>query len=87
MRTTIDLEDELLRTAKAIAEARSKTLSAVITDLAWRGLRADLAEDVSMRNGFPVLATRSGAQPVTPEHVAQLLDQDDLEAAGIEADD
>jgi hypothetical protein len=87
VRTTIDLEEELLRTAKAIAEVRRQTLSAVISELAWRGLRADTGEDVHTRNGFPVLAARSGSQPVTPEHVAQLLEQDDGDEARIEARD
>ena len=81
MRTTIDLDEELLRTAKAIADAQKQTLSRVITDLAWRGLRPDAA-NLSTRNGFPVLSRRPGAQPVTSEHVAELLDAADQGEAG-----
>jgi hypothetical protein len=84
VRTTIDLDAELLRTAKAISEARGQTLSRVVSDLAWRGLRPD-RDDVTTRNGFPVLAVRPGAQPVTPEHVTELLDRIDSEEAGGEA--
>ena len=81
MRTTIDLDEELLRTAKAISDARGKTLSRVICELAWRGLRPD--EDKGRtRNGFPVLPARADARPVTPEHIAELLDQADLSEAG-----
>jgi hypothetical protein len=68
------LDEELLRTARVIAEVRGKTLSVVIGDLAWLGLAADHG-NIAARNGFPVLCARPGAQPVTPEHVNQLLGQ------------
>ena len=84
MRTTVDLDEELLRTAKAIAEVRGKTLSVVISELAWRGLAADQRE-IAMKDGVPVMPVRAGARPVTPEHVAQLLDRADLEELGDEA--
>lgn len=83
MRTTIDLDEELLRTAKAMSDARGKTLSRVICELAWRGLRPD-PETSTTRNGFPVLPLRGGAQPVTPEHVAELLDRSDRDSAEVE---
>ncbi len=76
MRTTIDLDEELLRTAKTIAEVRGQTLSKVITDLAWKALSRD-QNDFTTRNGFPVLSVPPGARPVTPEHVAELLDRAD----------
>jgi hypothetical protein len=76
MRTTIDLDDELLRTAKNIAEVRGQSLSKVISDLAWKGLRPDPARGET-RNGFPVLPVRPGAHAVTPEHVTELLHLDD----------
>ena len=78
MRTTINLDGELLRTAKAIAETRHETLSKVISDLAWKGLAPEPAR-FTTRNGFPLLQTRQGASPVTPEHVAELLDALDHE--------
>jgi hypothetical protein len=81
MRTTIDLDEELLRTAKAIAESRGQTLSRVITDLAWKALSPD-RNDFTTRNGFPVLSVSSGARPVTPEHIAELLDRADSDEVG-----
>ena len=71
VRTTIDLDEELLRTAKAISEARGQTLSKTVCDLAWRGLRPDEME-LSTLNGFAVLPNREGLKPVTPEHVTDL---------------
>ena len=79
MRTTIDLDDELLRTAKNIAEVRGQTLSRVISELAWNGLRPN-PDCIATRNGFPVLPVRPGSLPVTPEHVAALLDREDIAA-------
>jgi hypothetical protein len=80
MRTTIDLDDELLRTAKGIAQVRGQTLSKVISELAWNGLRPDAAGG-GTRNGFPVLPSRPGKLPVTPEHVAEMLDREDIDVA------
>ena len=71
MRTTIDLDEELLRTAKAISDAKRQTLSRVISDLAWKGLRPELPS-CDTRNGFPVLQASSSAQPVTLEHVKEM---------------
>jgi len=79
VRTTIDLDDELLRTAKDIAAVRGETLSKVISELAWKGLRPEDRGHNGTRNGFPLLPVRPGALPVTPEHVAELLDRADLE--------
>ena len=78
METTIDLDDELLRTAQALSEARGQSLSSVISELAWRGLERSPAA-ATTRNGFPVLAVPAGARPVTPEHISQLLDQSDIQ--------
>jgi hypothetical protein len=84
VRTTIDLDDELLRTAKAISEANHQTLSRVISDLAWKGLRPDLP-GYRKRNGFPVLRASPSAQPVTIEHVNEMAgeSEDGKSAAGL----
>ena len=76
MRTTLDLDEELLRTAKTIAARRKETVSQVISQLAWKGLRPESA-DYGRRNGFPVLKALPGGRTVTSEHVAQLLEETD----------
>ena len=82
MRTTIDLDEDVLRTAKALAAAKKVTLSRVVSDLARKGLEPEPIEH-TYRNGFPVFPKRPGAQPVTPEHVKELLDKADMEDAGL----
>ena len=74
MRTTIDLDDELLRTAKAISDVNHQTLSRVISDLAWKGLRPD-SPSYTTRNGFPVLQAPPSVSPVTTEHVREMAEQ------------
>jgi hypothetical protein len=78
MRTTIDLDEDVLRTAKALAAARKVTLSRVISDLAKKGMEPEPIQ-YTYRNGFPVFPKRPGAQPVTSEHVKELLERADLE--------
>jgi hypothetical protein len=82
MRTTIDLDEDVLRTAKALAAARKVTLSRVVSELARKGLEPEPIE-YTYRNGFPVFPKRPGAQPVIPEHVKELLDKVDMEDAGL----
>jgi predicted DNA-binding ribbon-helix-helix protein len=79
VRTTIDLDEELLRTAKSIADARHVSLSKVICELAWKGLAPE-ATQRRTRNGFPLLRVNPGARPVTAEHVADLMDEFDNES-------
>jgi hypothetical protein len=74
MRTTIDLDDELLRTAKAISEANRQTLSRVISDLAWKGLKPK-SPKYKYRNGFPVFAPSSPARTYSPKHVKEIAEE------------
>jgi hypothetical protein len=82
MRTTIDLDEDIVRTAKALAAAKKVTLSRVVSDLVRKGLEPEPIQ-YTYRNGFPVLPRRPGGQPVTSEHVAELLERADLEDAGL----
>lgn len=78
MRTTIDLPEELLRTAKALAENRHQTLSRVITDLAWKGLEPTPVT-YALKNGFPILSPRPGSRSYGPEHIKELEELADLQ--------
>ncbi|HXJ40248.1 MAG TPA: DUF6364 family protein [Bryobacteraceae bacterium] len=72
MRTTIDLDEALLRTAKALAAANNQTLSQVVSDLVRKGLRPEPVT-YSMKNGFPILAGSPSDEPVTPDQIKDLL--------------
>ena len=77
MRTTLDIEDDVLRAAKELAERENRTTGKVLSDLARRGLTVPARpprKRARMRGGVPVLPSRGGI--VTLEHVQKLRDED-----------
>ena len=73
MRTTIDLDEDLLTVAKHLAEERSQTLGRVVSDLLRQGLQPTVK--VPAREGkIPVLPPIPGARPVTSRDVKDLLE-------------
>ena len=73
MRTTLDLDDDVLSAAKALAAHRGLTAGQVISDLARKGLAADKPK-ARLRNGVP-LFKRVHGRIVTPQMVEALLDK------------
>jgi hypothetical protein len=75
MRTTVDLDEDVLRVAKDLARERDQALGRVLSDLARRALSPS-TEPLKMRNGVPILPRKAGAKPVTSEIVKDLLESD-----------
>jgi hypothetical protein len=75
MRTTLDIDEDILLAAKEIAAKQGKTAGRVLSDLARRGLRAPPrpAEAPRLENGFQVLP--AGGRVVTAELVRRLLEE------------
>ena len=77
MRTTVNLPPAVHRRARELAAERGVSLSAVVADLAVRGL-AQLDEPVTLRvdvvTGLPVLSI---GRPITSAEVADLVDEAD----------
>lgn len=72
MRTTLDLDDDVLRAARALAEQRGTSLGAAVSELVLRGLRPSTPrESVS---GFPVMVSRAPGHVITDDLVAQHRD-------------
>ncbi len=72
MRTTLNIDDDLLLTARSIAAAKSSSIGVVISELARKGLeRSTTRKNI---NGFPVFPVPAGAQPITLEDVKKLED-------------
>jgi hypothetical protein len=63
MRTTLDIDDDLLAAAKELAAARGVTAGRVISDLVRKGLEP--ARSARSRNGVPLLPRR-GARTTKP---------------------
>ena len=72
MRTTLDIDDDVLQAAKELAQARSKTAGQILSDLARIGLAPK--QTVKVRNGVPLLPHRFG-RIVTMQMVEDLLDE------------
>jgi len=74
MRTTISVDDDVFEAAQALAASSGKKLGQVLSQLARRGLRAELK--VGRKNGLPVFEVAADA-PVIPSTRAQRLLADD----------
>jgi len=75
MRTTVDLDEDVLRVAKHLAQEREQSLGRVLSDLVRSGLQPK--GKVSVRRGaIPILSRKPGAQPVTTQAVKELLERD-----------
>lgn len=75
MRTTLAIDDDVLAAARHLAERDQKSVGEVISTLARQGLARGARVVRTERNGVPLLPSRRGATPVTPELVNQLRDE------------
>jgi hypothetical protein len=73
VRTTLEIADDVMLAARELAAQERRSIGAVISDLARRGLtpaRVDTA------GRFPVIRSPADAPPITPETVRRALDED-----------
>lgn len=73
MRTTMNLDDDVLRAVKSIADARHVSLGRAVSDLIRKALASP--PRIADRNGFPVFDVGPDAAPITLEDVQR--DQDE----------
>ncbi len=73
MRTTLDIADDVLGAAKALADEQRKSIGEVISDLARRGLSRPV--ELGSRGGVPILKVRDPAVRVSLETVNSLRDE------------
>ena len=79
MRTTLDIDDDVLIAAKAHAQRKQRSLGAVISELAREALSRPADAHKSARRGGAARGGRFAVLPrrgelVTPEHVRRLMD-------------
>lgn len=75
MRTTLAIDDDILAAARHIADRDQKSVGEVVSALARRGVARGSRAARAERNGVPLLPSRRGSIPVTPELVNQLRDE------------
>jgi uncharacterized protein (DUF2342 family) len=73
MRTTLDIEEDVLLAVKEIARMRGISIGKVLSDLARQALSRQDAG--TARNGVPLFPIQPGASVVTLELVNQLRDE------------
>ena len=73
VRTTIDLEADVLLAAKEIARQRGVTIGKVISDLTRQAMTRSAA--ATTRAGIPLFPLQSDAGPITLELVNRLRDE------------
>lgn len=72
MRTTLQVDDDVLDAARQIAAADGRSVGAVISDLARRSLRP---AGIRRTRGMPVFDVPPDAPPITAEDVTRALDE------------
>ncbi|MFN4942691.1 MAG: CopG family transcriptional regulator [Akkermansiaceae bacterium] len=75
MRTTLNLDDDILATAKALAAQQRKPVGEVVSTLVRRALKPS-GRQIAERNGIPLFPMRKNAKAVTPEIIRELLEDE-----------
>lgn len=72
MRTTLNLDDDLLHAVRSLARERGQSLGGVVSSLVRRALRPDA--ELGYERDLPVFMVREDAPPITPEMVESALE-------------
>ena len=72
MRTTLDIEEDVLLAAREIAHQRGVSVGKILSDFARQALARQSA---ATRNGVPLFSVQPDALVVTPELINQLRDE------------
>jgi len=75
MRTTLDIDDDVLQAAKELATKEKSTAGRVISQLARRTL-ATASTTKRTRNTVPVLPRRGDM--ITLDHIRKVMEQEDV---------
>lgn len=78
MRTTLDIENDVLQAARALADARGVSVGAALSELARRGVAA--RTPLRSRNGFPVFEVSEGSPSFGPDDITAASASEDAAA-------
>lgn len=78
MRTTIDIEDALLEAARGVAAQSKRSLGAVISEWARRGLSPHGGASGRRKGKIPTFDVPPDAAPLNPRLVKELVDDEGL---------
>jgi hypothetical protein len=75
VRTTLDIDDDVLQAAKEIGSMQRRTIGQVLSELARKALAPAPHARARMRNGVPLLPSRADAPIMTMTDVNRLRDE------------
>ena len=75
MRTTLDIDEDVLLAVKEMAVLKRTSTGRVLSELARQALRPSDASP-AVRSGVPLLPKRPGERPVSMELINRLRDQE-----------
>jgi len=73
VRTTLDIDDDVIAAARELAASERRSLGAVVSELARRGLTPARVE---IDDGVPVIRVPAGTPAITPEMVRRAVDEE-----------
>ena len=76
VRTTLNIDDDVLETVKALAVRDRKPLGMVVSTMLRRAVEPSAKAPRATRNGIPLFPVSPNARVVTPEHIRELLEDD-----------
>ncbi|MBI3491015.1 MAG: antitoxin [Acidobacteria bacterium] len=74
MRTTLDLDDDVLQAVKELGQMHKKTAGQMLSELARKALRP--TRKYKVRNGVPIIHRRPGSPVITTADVRRWMDED-----------
>jgi hypothetical protein len=77
MRTTLEVDNDVLDAARALAAARRVSIGAALSELARRGITA--RTPLQSRNGFAVFQVPAGTPCFGPDDVVGAIEREDFE--------
>jgi hypothetical protein len=77
MRTTLDIDDDVLQAAKEIGEVRGQTAGQVVSELLRKAIQSPRdGHRQKVRNGVPLIRRRGGVPILTVALVDELRDDE-----------
>lgn len=84
MRTTLDIDDDVLFAAKELAAKERKTAGKILSEIFRRGIQssttnpggAESGRGYTLKNGIPVLPSRG--EVVTTEHIRRIMEDEGI---------
>lgn len=83
MRTTLDIDDDVLFAAKELAIKQRKTAGKIVSEIFRRGMHIGSpapalkkGQPYALKNGIPILPSRG--ELVTTEHVQEVMTKENL---------